>query len=257
MPYLTIGESRIYFEQHGAGPNLVLLHGVGGNHASWFAQIAGLSHRWRLTTLDLRGFGNSADVEQLGREGFADDLVAIWRELRLEGSVLIGQSMGGGAAMAFAAEHAALVRALVVADSLVGLDLPPIARERMAVAERATADLPQVERVLGSIVRTAMPERVALYQQLASFNSVTLRTLKGEPRRVTLEGLESSGLPILFIVGQEDVLFPPQAVRAVHERLPNSTYAEIEGAGHSAHFENPHAFNRVLANWLDRLAGPR
>ncbi|WP_157755136.1 alpha/beta fold hydrolase [Variovorax boronicumulans] len=257
MPYLTIGESRIYFEQHGAGPSLVLLHGVGGNHASWFAQIAGLSHRWRLTTLDLRGFGNSADVEQSGRESFADDLVTIWHELRLEGSVLIGQSMGGGAAMAFAAEHAARLRALVVADSLVGLELPPVARERMAVAEAATADLPQVERVLGSRVRTAMPERVALYQQLASFNSVNLRTLKGAPRRVTLESLERSGLPILFIAGQEDVLFPPQAVRAVHERLANSSYAEIEGAGHSAHFEDPDAFNLVLSDWLERLACPR
>lgn len=171
--------------------------------------------------------------------------------------MLIGQSMGGGAAMAFAAEHPARLRALVVADSLVGLELPPIARERMAVAERATADLPQVERVLGARVRKVMPERVALYQQLASFNSVTLRTLKGAPRRVTLERLESGGLPILFIVGQEDVLFPPQAVRAVHEQLPNSTYAEIEGAGHSAHFENPDAFNQVLEGWLERLGRPR
>ncbi|WP_198083412.1 alpha/beta fold hydrolase [Variovorax sp. E3] len=90
MPYLTIGESRIYYEQHGEGPNLVLLHGVGGNHASWFAQIAGLSHRYRLTTVDFRGFGNSSDVEQAGREGFAGDLVTIWRELQLDGAVLVG-----------------------------------------------------------------------------------------------------------------------------------------------------------------------
>lgn len=253
MPYLTIGESRIYYEQHGEGPNLVLLHGVGGNHASWFAQIACLSHRYRLTTVDFRGFGNSSDVEQVGRDGFAGDLVTIWRELQLDGAVLVGQSMGGGAAMAFAAEHAVRLRALVVADSLVGLELPLVARARMDVAERATAALSQVERVLGARVRQDHPERVALYQQLASFNSVALRTLKGAPRRVTLEGLEDSGLPILFIVGQNDVLFPPQAVRVTHERLTNSTYAEIEGAGHSAHFEKPDAFNQVLMAWLDRL----
>ncbi|MNL74720.1 2-succinyl-6-hydroxy-2,4-cyclohexadiene-1-carboxylate synthase [compost metagenome] len=74
---------------------------------------------------------------------------------------------------------------------------------------------------------------------------------------MTLESLERSGLPILFIAGQEDVLFPPQAVRAVHERLANSSYAEIEGAGHSAHFEDPDAFNLVLSDWLERLACPR
>ncbi len=127
----------------------------------------------------------------------------------------------------------------------------------MDIAERATAALSQVERVLGARARRDHPERVALYQQIASFNSVALRTLKGAPRRVTLQGLEDSGLPILFIVGQDDVLFPPQAVRATHEQLTHSTYAEIEGAGHSAHFEKPDAFNQVLIDWLDRLALPR
>src|SRR5580658_5607442 len=63
MPYFTSGQSQLYYEDIGEGPAVVLAHGVGGNHASWFNQVPTLSKRYRTIVIDHRAFGNSDDVE--------------------------------------------------------------------------------------------------------------------------------------------------------------------------------------------------
>ena len=50
MPYVQTGDSRIYYELHGEGPPVLFVHGVGGNHASWFRQIEAFSSRYQVQT---------------------------------------------------------------------------------------------------------------------------------------------------------------------------------------------------------------
>ena len=250
MPYLSIAATNLYYEQHGSGPDLVLLHGVGGNHASWFEQLAGLSDHFRITTFDARGFGNSNDLEQLGRSGFVGDLEMLWNHLEIESAVLLGQSMGGGCALSFACRHPDRVRSLIMADTLVGIDLPHAAQKLMSEAELSTVNLAQVERVLGRTTRQKQPEKVILYTQIASFNTVNLRTLKGVQSKASLADIDAIGIPVLFVVGSEDVLFPPDAIRLVQQQLTHSHFIEITGAGHSAHFEAPDKFNRIILEWV-------
>lgn len=254
MPYVSVGESRIYFERHGAGRDLVLLHGVGGNHASWFPQIAGLGDQFRLTTVDARGFGNSSDTEALGRDGFVSDLDQIWRTLELQDAVLLGQSMGGACAVSFTCRYPYKVKALVLADTLVGIALPDPIQKLMDTVELETAGLSQVERVLGKTTRARSAERTALYAQIASFNNVGLKTLVGTQQKHTIDEIAGTQVPILFVVGEEDVLFPPEIMRLVQRQLPNSQLAEIGAAGHSAHFETPEKFNRAVSDWYRSIA---
>lgn len=254
MAYLHVGQSRIYYESHGEGLPLVLAHGVGGNHASWFQQIAGLADRFRLVIFDHRGFGNSTDTEQLGRAAFTDDLARLLDTLGIETSVLVGQSMGGGTCLSFACRHPDRVRGLVLADSLVGVDLPEDLRPAMQQVMSATAHLTQPERVLGLTTRQQRPVLSLLYTQIASFNAVTLRTLAGQAALHSLQDLAATGVPTLFLVGEEDILFPPSLIRAVQGRLPASCFIALAGAGHSAHFEAPEAFNAALSSWLREIA---
>lgn len=250
MPFARRGQSQIYYEVAGDGPTLVLSHGVGGNHASWYLQLSALAARFQIVTWDHRGFGLSSDMEGLGRAGFADDLVAVLDAVGVERAVLVGQSMGGGTCLAVTCTRPDRVSGLVMADSLAQAVLPPEIADRFAGNAAATADLSQIERVLGATIRRENPAAATLYSQIAGFNATTLRTLKGEMPFYSAEALAACGVPSLFIVGEEDVLFPPWAVRAFHAGVPTSRYVELTRTGHSAFYERPDAFNAVLEAWL-------
>lgn len=253
MPYIDAGQSRLYYEVTGEGPPLVLAHGVGGNHASWFEQLSALSARYQVITWDHRGFGRSTDVEGLGRAKFAEDLGQVLDGLAIERCVLVGQSMGGGTCLAYTCAHPERVAGLVMADSLSAAALPVQVAERMKALELETADLSQAERVLGATFRRERPSAVALYGQIAGFNAVNLRTLQGKMKTHSASDLAATGVPSLFIVGEEDVLFPPWAVRAYRALVPGSRYVELARTGHSAFFERPDAFNAALETWLTDL----
>ncbi|CAG9243237.1 Pimeloyl-ACP methyl ester carboxylesterase [Paraburkholderia unamae] len=251
MPYLSIDNSRIYYESHGQGVPLVLLHGVGGNHASWFHQIEAWSRRYRLIAPDARGFGNSTDTEGLGRSAFTSDLEALLDHLELNRVAIIAQSMGGGTAVDFTCRHPERVAALVLADTLVWLEPAETMAAPFKKVQENTAALSQSERVLGETFRRAEPALSELYLRIASFNHYTFKTLTGEQQRYRPDAIAQSGVPACFVVGSEDVLFPPQLMRQAWERVPGAQWIELPRAGHSAYFETPAAFNRNVGTWLD------
>lgn len=250
MAFVDRGASRLYFESAGTGPALVLSHGVGGNHASWFPQIAALAGRFRIISWDHRGFGLSSDAEGLGRAGFIDDLKAVLDAAEVDRCVLIGQSMGGGTSLGFACTYPDRVAGLVMADSLSQAMLPAEIASRMAENAALTADLPQIARVLGATIQREAPTAATLYSQIAGFNATSLRTLRGEMPCFAAETLSATAIPTLFIVGEEDILFPPWAVRAFQSQVAGSRYVELARTGHSACFERPDAFNATLEAWL-------
>ncbi|WP_162600631.1 alpha/beta hydrolase [Paraburkholderia sp. C35] len=252
MPYMERGASRLYYESHGEGAPVVLLHGVGGNHASWFHQVVAWRESLRVITFDARGFGNSTDTEALGRAAFADDLEALLDHLQIPRAALVAQSMGGGAAVTFTARSPERVRALVLADTLIGLDLPDDIALRMSDIAARTANLSQIERVLGPTFTRAQPASAYLYTALASFNDTNVRTLRGEQPLTSLAALDACGVPVLFVAGVEDVLFPPQEIQNAQRLMRHAEYLEIADAGHSAYFEAPQVFNEAVFAWLAR-----
>ncbi len=253
MPFLEAHGARLYYEVHGDGPPLVLTHGVGGNHASWFHQVATLSRHYRVIVFDARGFGRSTDPQELGRDGFVGDLDALLTHLAVDKPILVGQSMGGGTCLSFTCAYPERVRGLVLADTLMGMILPAEIRDFMSDLEKRAAQWSQLERVVGKTFRTEQPALSVLYTALASFNSVNVKTLKGVQKQHRPEELAATGVPVLFLVGEEDALFPPQAVRAVHAAVPGSRYVEILRSGHSAYFEPPAVFDQVLTDWIASL----
>ncbi|VCU71078.1 AB hydrolase superfamily protein YdjP [Pigmentiphaga humi] len=250
MPYLPRQDSVLYYEVHGHGAPVVLLHGVGGNHASWFYQIEAWSRNFQLIAVDARGFGNSSDVEGAGRSAFTDDLAHLLDELGLARTALVAQSMGGGTAADFACRHPSRVSALVLADTLTWLAPPPDLAGALAEARRAAAGLSQSERVLGATFRRTRPALSELYLQIASFNRYTFKTLAGEQARHAPDELAATGIPICFVAGEEDVLFPPALIAQTCRAVRGSNLICVPQAGHSAYFEAPEAFNREVGDWL-------
>ena len=252
MQSITVGASTLFYETFGSGFPVVFVHGVGGNHASWYAQVRCLSESYRTVTYDQRGFGRSNDIEGLGRDAMTDDLLRLLDELGLEKVALVGQSMGGGPCVGLTCRYPDRVSSLVLADTVIGIKLPPELDGPMAEVRRATANLTQAERVIGATTRERDRDRTFLYLQIASFNTVNVKTLSGTLPTHPIEQLRSTDVPILFIVGEEDILAPPAIVRAVHERLNGSEFLQLPGVGHSANFEAPDQFNAGVLSFLER-----
>ena len=97
MPYVTVNAARLYYEQHGSGPDVVFLHGAGGNHLVWWQQVAAFSREFRCTTFDARGWGLSRGEMAVGRFSLGTDLVALLERLDIGRAHIIAQSMGGRA----------------------------------------------------------------------------------------------------------------------------------------------------------------
>jgi len=254
VPYLASGRSRLFYEDVGEGPPVILAHGVGGNHASWFNQVPRFSKARRVIVIDHRAFGKSEDIEEIGASGYVDDLERLMDELRVERAVLVAQSMGGSTCAAYACRRPERVAGLVLADTLAGADLPAPHDAELAALNAANDGLSQAERVLGPKIRAEDPERTFLYLQIAGFNSVSRKTLKGRMPRYAPADLAGIGAPILFLAGEHDVLCPPRLMKIAHEQVPGSRFEVIAGAGHSAYFEDPPAFNRLVLGFLDDIA---
>ncbi len=103
MPYVTVGKENstnieLYYEDHGSGQPVILIHGYPLSGASWEKQLPLLLNAgYRVITYDRRGFGKSSQpTEGYNYDMFADDLRELITQLKLEDFALVGFSMGGG-----------------------------------------------------------------------------------------------------------------------------------------------------------------
>jgi len=117
--YAPVNGLQMYYEIHGAGPPLVLLHGGLDTIETCFAQVLpGLAKSRQVIAVELQGHGHTADIDRpLSYEQMADDVAALIRHLGLERADIFGFSLGGGAALQTAIRHPDVVRRLVVVSA--------------------------------------------------------------------------------------------------------------------------------------------
>ena len=249
---------ELYYEVHGDGPPVVFAHGAGGTHLSWWQQIPAMAAHFRCVTFDQRGFGYSRDSRDVpdgpGRAAFVDDVRGLLDHLGIDRAALVGQSMGGWTTLGFAAAWPERVSALVLCDTPGGYTDPEVARLMdQRPAERGAFAPSFAERE---------PARAFLYREIQ--RSTLDRTPGGGSRAVSgprarptdIGPIIEHEIPTLFVVGEEDSIFPPAALEAMHRKLPGSEFALVPGAGHSVYFERPDVFNRLVIEFLKRHTSP-
>ena len=252
MPVLPLPDCELYYEETGEGPAIVFAHGAGGNHLSWWQQVPVFRQSYHCITFDHRGFGRSVQTE--GGEGpnaFTADLIALLDELGIERAALVAQSMGGWTCLGAAARHPERVAALVMADTLGGLtndEIAPIvakARERMQEAGLGAL-------AYDSNLRERNPALAFLYDEVMALNPPRDPALLSALGRVAPSADEVAALPmpVLWVVGSNDPIMPPEAIRLAHALVPDSSYFEVPATGHSVYFERAEQFNLQLSAFL-------
>src|SRR5687768_1139392 len=122
MPFVTARGIRFSYRQDGAGPDVVLIHGVAGNMAVWYlcGLVRALSRHFRVTAYDLRGHGysESTPIGYTSRD-MAEDLQALLRELGLGPVYLLGHSFGAAVALQTALAEPDAVAGVVLSDGFL------------------------------------------------------------------------------------------------------------------------------------------
>ncbi|MEX0785161.1 MAG: alpha/beta fold hydrolase [Dehalococcoidia bacterium] len=252
MPWASVNGIRLYYHAYGSGPALVFAHGAGGNHLSWWQQTPYFSSRYRCVVFDHRAFGRSADSGE-GRRAFADDLRELLDQLGIERAVIVAQSMGGRTAVSFSVRNPERVHALVLAGTTGGAVSEEVraAQEQYRTTPVGRKSLAQ--RAIAPRLRKERPELAHLYGLIGRLNPPRpkdfLAPIPGY-HGSSAQRLVDLGVPILFLVGEEDSITPPHIVRMAHEQVPGSQFDVIPGAGHSAYFERAEAFNERVSRFL-------
>ena len=112
--YADVNGINLYYETHGIGRPLILLHGGLGSGEMFGPILPALTAKHQVIAPDLQGHGRTADVDRpLSIETMADDIAALIKHLGLEKPDVMGYSLGGGVAMLTAIRHPEVVGRLV------------------------------------------------------------------------------------------------------------------------------------------------
>lgn len=256
----------LYVNDTGPGPAVVLLHGFPLDHSMWEYQQGTVGSEYRVLAFDLRGHGRSVapDGPVYPIDDMADDVIDTLDALGIDGPVILGGlSMGGYVALSVADRFPDRLRALMLFDTRAEADTAETVRVREELAHEVetTGSVEPVVRAMlprlfGSATRSRRPDLVALMgeQMLrtpAHAVAATLRGLSQRPDRTAV--LPRIRVPCLVVVGTDDVITPPDRVKAMAEAIPGARYVEVADAGHLAPLENPAPVNLAILEFLRDL----
>ena len=262
--FLAHGGAEIYYEICGSGPALMFAHGLGGNHLSWWQQVAHFSDRYTCVVFSHRGFAPSRiSGAAPDPADFAGDLEALIAHLRLDDVRLVAQSMGGWTCLEYALRAPERVRGLVLACTTGTADPAKLRdADTAALARWSENAATQMERLRAADIHPAAGERMAreqpalhhLYRQIdllnAGLDKEALRPKLYAARTAGPERLATLTMPVLCLSGAEDVVIAPAAVRSLAATLPSGRFEQHPQSGHSVYFERAAWFNERVAGLL-------
>ncbi|MBV8456368.1 MAG: alpha/beta hydrolase [Acetobacteraceae bacterium] len=258
---------RIYYEVTGSGPAIIFAHGLGGNHMSWWQQVAHFAPRYTCVTFAHRGFAPSSPLPHGPDPAqYGDDLAALVDHLGLTDLRIVAQSMGGWSAVEYALRRPPGLKAIVLAATTGSLDpkrLPePFAasmREWSETAERIQAMLAArgIHPAAGLRMAHEQPGLHLLYRHIDEMNAaldkqaLRQRLMAGRVR--SPEELAGVACKVLLIANDEDSVIPPPAMDGIASAVPGARCVHILDAAHSAYFERPAVFNRIVEDFFLQL----
>lgn len=277
MGFITVGtenstDLELYYEDHGTGQPVVLIHGYPLDGSSWEKQTAALLEAGhRVITYDRRGFGRSSKAtEGYDYDTFAADLKTVLDTLDLRDVVLVGFSMGSGEVgrylgtygserVAKAVFLGSLEPYLLQADdnpegvpqSVFDGLFAAVQEDRYAFFTQFFASFFNTDELLGNRLSQ---EALDANQQLA-YNASPYASVWAQPTWLTdFRGdIDKIDVPALIVHGTADNILPVDATgRRFAQALPTATYVEIEGAPHGMLWTHAAEVNEILLDFLGR-----
>ena len=266
--YVEAGGLHLHYLDYGTAgrPAMLCVHG-GAAHGHWFDFVAsGFSANYHVRALDWRGHGDSAwsDPPEYSYEHFASDLAEAVEKLDLRDFVLVGHSMGGMAALVYAATYPGRVGKLVVVDTTMHMAPERISEMREVGARQGSSYATREEfvaryrlRPLGTTAAPAIIRHIAVNAARQVDDGTWRHKFDRNiyAQRISVDGLpywKRIGIPALLVKGDRSLRISPQIVAAVKERCPHVELVEVSNSDHHVTLDNPAGFMHAVNAFLTR-----
>lgn len=250
------GETVLHAERRGSGRPIAVVHGFTQTRRCWGPLAADLERDHELVLIDAPGHGGSS--------GVSADLVGGGHLIAEAGgsATYLGYSMGGRFVLHTALERPEVVAGLVLVGATAGIDEAEerAARVRDDEARARRIEAIGVEAFLDEwlslpIFAGLSPEAACRTERLENTPSGLASSLRlaGTGTQIPAwDRLHTLEMPVLVVAGADDHKFVAAGERMAAAAGANATFEAIQGAGHTAHLEQPERFLSVLRRWLER-----
>lgn len=274
MPRIQTNDIETYYERRGSGPPVVFVHGAVVDFAQWVPQLDALADEYTCIAYDVRGHGRTGGSAQdrYSIDLFVDDLEALVAGLALDRPAIVGLSMGGLIAQAYAARHPADVAALVLAGTFTPAFTSRLEWLQRSVLLRATV-LParlvgyqRVERAMLWLQRRIEGEAVSGdYERIealredapqmaaAEFAKVVRAVARAHHLRIDYDAIAA---PTLVLHGEHEPGFIKRQSERLAERIEDARLEVVPDASHASNLDNPDWFTEAVREHLGALPMP-
>lgn len=262
--FYDIGDASYYYEIHGHGTPVVLLHGFTGSSDTWSTFVEKHDEGFQLITIDLPGHGKTKTNTPRTMETCCQDLDQLLEHLQLTDVHLVGYSMGGRTALSFAMAFPNKIRSLILESASPGLRLEEERNQRMQNDDKLAKKI-EKEGIRSFIdfweniplfhtqnnLAPSVQEKIRherLNQNEVGL-SQSLRFMGTGAQPSWWNQLESVKSPVLLIVGELDKKFVN--INEDMQHLFHSADLKIvEEAGHAIHVEKPEIFDKLVSSFI-------
>ncbi|HJT27301.1 MAG TPA: alpha/beta hydrolase [Pyrinomonadaceae bacterium] len=248
---------KVQYVEAGAGPTVILLHGLGGSWQSWHFNIGALAEKYHVVALDQIGFGKSDKPFVNYRiRTYVDFLDQFCKQLKIERATLVGNSMGGWIAAMFTASFPDRVDKLVLEDA-AGYAPPKDFDTRVFYGLNPTTRAGMKILIAKVFYSKAFQTDAFIDQSIAArlaagdgytINSITESIIRGEDYLDDI--VKKIKRPTLLIWGRQDGLVPLAEGERFNKDIAGSKMIVIEECGHVPNLEKPGEFNAAVLKFL-------
>lgn len=242
-------------------PALLMLHGVGGNHAAFAPQLEQLAEEAYCLAWDMPGYGASSLDQPLTWDSLCEQLITLLDQHGIEKVNLLGHSLGGMLALEFAARHADRLASLILYatspafGNKEGDFQEKFLRARLGPLEAGATMTDIASKIVPSMLHDKhqhlAPQLIAMMGQVtAEAYGQALRCITQFDRRQLLAEIQ---VPVCLIAGDSDPNAPTAMMAKTASKIPQGHFHELPDCGHFANLEAADAFNHIISQHLERV----
>jgi pimeloyl-ACP methyl ester carboxylesterase len=262
MGKAKVGDIELSYQLHGTGEPLLLIEGLGYATWMWYRQLPELSRHYQVIAFDNRGVGDS-DKPDLPYtiEMMADDAAGLLKNLGIAKAHVLGVSMGGFIAQAFAARYPEMTGSLIlVCTSFGGPGAIPMTQDTLNAMLELRGETPE-EKLMAAMSPAFSPDFIVNNNDQVK-QIIQWRLAKSTPRYAwqhqlnavakadLAEKAREIAVPTLILTGEEDRVIPAENSKLLQERINSSTLTTIPNTGHLLFIEKYREFNDLVLNFL-------
>jgi pimeloyl-ACP methyl ester carboxylesterase len=258
----TVAHGTVSYREAGAGPALVLLHGIGSQSGSWVRQIEALAPRFRVIAWDAPGYGESDPLpgDAPSAPDYAAVLAALLDALGVGSAAFVASSLGALVAGAFAARWAQRVRALVLLNPAGGYGSAPAhaREEKLAARLDRLAKLGPKGMAEDPSPGMLSPAASAEARALAAWSTAALRPDGyAQAARMLANGRLAEDAarypgPVLVVGTSADAITPAAGCERIARAFSGGRFRLLEGPGHLSYLDDPATVNALIAEFALR-----